>query len=135
MRAGTVTNTTAHWRCALLNTGAILAAFYVVIREGWDLDADGLLCLKELALVLVRLLAFPVHVLLQVTPAPVLALFGLPDAPWPPSALLAVALSLPLWGIFVIGGLMLEAWLELAAEASPPGGEDRRGPIRGMPRV
>jgi hypothetical protein len=122
-----------HWRCALLNTCAILAALYTVVREGWDMNADGLLSLQEVALVLVRLLAFPVHVLMQLTPAPLLGLFGLPpDAPWPSSALLAVLLSLPLWGIFVIGGLMAEAWLEMMAERS---GGNGRGPVRGMPRV
>ncbi len=121
-----------HWRCALLNICAIFGALYTVVREGWDLNADGLMSLQELALIFVRLLAFPVHVLMQVMPAAALGLFGLPpDAPWPSSALLAVALSLPLWGIFVIGGLMLEAWLELLAEGSDKG----RGPIRGMPRV
>ncbi|WP_144404491.1 hypothetical protein [Belnapia sp. F-4-1] len=88
--------------------------------------------LQELALIFVRLLAFPVHVLMQLMPASLLGLFGLPpDAPWPSSALLAVGLSLPLWGIFVIGGLMVEAWMELSAEGADKG----QGPVRGMPRV
>jgi hypothetical protein len=109
-----------------------LGALYTVVREGWDLNADGMLSLQELALIFVRLMAFPVHVLMKVMPAPVLGLFGLPpDAHWPSSALVAVLLSLPLWGIFVIGGLMVEAWLELSAEGSRKGG----GPVQGMPRV
>jgi hypothetical protein len=132
MRAGPRPRTEFHWRCALLNICAILGALYTVVREGWDLNTDGLLSLQELALVFVRLLAFPVHVIMQIMPAAVLGLFGLPpDAPWPSSALVAVLLSLPLWGIFVIGGLVLEAWLELSAEGSDKG----RGPVRGMPRV
>jgi len=36
----------------------------------------------------------------------------MPDAYWPSSAVLAVVLSLPLWGLLLIGGLVAEAWLE-----------------------
>jgi hypothetical protein len=42
----------------------------------------------------------------------VLHALGLPDANWPSSAVLAVVLSLPLWGLLLIGGLTAEAWLE-----------------------
>ncbi len=67
-------------------------------------------------LVVVRFLAFPLHLLLSLTPAPVLHSLGLPDAHWPSSAAVAVAVSLPLWGILLIGGLLAEAWLERASE-------------------
>ena len=63
-------------------------------------------------LFVVRFLAFPRHVLLRLTPTSVLRSLGLPDAYWPSSAILEVVISLPLWGIFLIGGLVVEAWLE-----------------------
>ena len=66
-------------------------------------------------LFVVRFLAFPLHILLRLTPASVLDSFGLPDAYWPSSAILAVVISLPLWGILLIGGLVAEAWLERAS--------------------
>ncbi len=100
----------------MLNVGLLTGAVCVVVAEGWDLNRDGALTVHEALLVLVRLLAFPVHVLLQLTPAPVLQLLGLPEAPWPSSAVVAVALSLPLWGLLVCGVLVVEAWLEKAWE-------------------
>ncbi len=90
----------------------------VVAAEGWDLNRDGAFTVHEALLVLVRLVAFPVHVLLQLTPAPVLQLLGVPDAPWPSSAAVAVALGLPLWGLLVCGVLVAEAWLGMAWDAT-----------------
>jgi hypothetical protein len=47
----------------------------------------------------------------------VLDALGLPpDAHWPSSAAVAVAVRLPLWGLVLIGGLLAEAWLERASE-------------------
>ncbi len=107
----------ARWLACMLNAGLLASAVYVVLVEGWDLNRDGAFTIHEALLVLVRLLAFPVHVLLQLTPAPALQLLGVPpDAPWPSSAAVAVALGLPLWGLLVCGVLMLEAWLGMAWE-------------------
>ena len=108
----------ARWLACMLNVGLLMGAVCVVVAEGWDLNRDGALTIHEALLVLVRLLAFPVHVLLQLTPAPVLQLLGVPEAPWPSSAAVAVALSLPLWGILVCSVLVVEAWLEMAWEAA-----------------
>jgi len=108
----------AHWLTCMLNVGLLTGAVCVVVAEGWDLNGDGVLTIHEVLLVLVRLLAFPVHVLLQLTPAPVLQFLGVPEAPWPSSAAVAVALSLPLWGTLVCGALVVEAWLEMAWEAA-----------------
>lgn len=108
----------AQWLACMLNAGLAAGAVWVVAAEGWDLNRDGAFTVHEALLVLVRLLAFPVHVLLQVTPAPVLHLLGVPDAPWPSSAAVAVALSLPLWGLLVFGVLVVEAWLGMAWEAA-----------------
>ena len=107
----------AQWLACTLNAGLLAGAVCVVATEGLDLNRDGAFTVHEALLVLVRLLAFPVHVLLQLTPAPVLQLLGLPDAPWPSSAAVAVALSLPLWGLIVFGVLVVEAWLGMAWEA------------------
>jgi hypothetical protein len=108
----------AHWLACILNVGLLTGAVCVVVAEGWDLNGDDVLTIHEALLVLVRLLAFPIHVLLQLTPAPMLQLLGLPEAPWPSSAVVAVALSLPLWGILVCSVLVVEAWLEMAWEAA-----------------
>ena len=108
----------AQWLACMLNAGLLAGAVCVVAAEGLDLNGDGAFTMHEAVLVLVRLLAFPVHVLLQLTPAPVLQLLGLPDAPWPSSAAVAVALGLPLWGVLVCGVLVLEAWLGMAWEAA-----------------
>ena len=107
----------AQWLACTLNAGLLAGAVCVVATEGLDLNRDGAFTVHEALLVLVRLLAFPVHVLLQLTPAPVLELLGVPEAPWPSSAAVAVALSLPLWGILACGVLVVEAWLEMAWEA------------------
>ena len=107
----------AQWLACLLNAGLLAGAVGVVAAEGLDLDRDGAFTVHEALLVLVRLLAFPVHVLLQLTPAPLLGLLGLPPAaPWPSSAAVAVAVSLPLWGLFLTGGLVAAALLEMALE-------------------
>ncbi len=108
----------ARWLACMLNVGLLTGAVCVVVAEGWDLNGDDVLTIHEALLVLVRLLAFPIHVLLQLTPAPVLQLLGLPEAPWPSSAVVAVALSLPIWGILVCSVLVVEAWLEMAWEAA-----------------
>lgn len=111
------TTKAAQWLACLLNAGLLAGAVGVVVAEGWDLNRDGAFTAHEALLVLVRFLAAPVHVLLQLTPAPVLGILGLPpDAPWPSSAAVAVALGLPLWGLLVCGVLMLEAWLGMAWE-------------------
>ena len=116
----------AHWPAFLFNLSLLAGAVGVVAVEGWDLDGDGALTAHEALLVLVRLLAFPVHVLLQLTPTPVLQFLGVPDAPWPPSAAVAVALSLPLWGLLVCGALLIEARLEMVWEATGGGGRHAR---------
>ena len=63
---------TAQWLACMLNAGLLAGAVCVVAAEGLDLNRDGAFTVHEAVLVLVRLLAFPVHVLLQLTPAPVL---------------------------------------------------------------
>jgi hypothetical protein len=93
-------------------------AVWVAVTEHWDLDGDGRTSFHEVLLFVVRFLAFPLHVLLRITPTSVLHAMGLPDAYWPSSAALAVAISLPLWGIFLVGGLVAEAWLERASSSS-----------------
>ena len=109
----------ARWLACTLNAGLLAGALGVVAAEGLDLDRDGGFTAHEALLVLVRLLAFPVHLLLQLAPAPALQLLGLqPGAPWPSSAAVAVALGLPLWGVLVCGVLVLEAWLGMAWEAA-----------------
>ncbi len=108
----------AQWLSCLLNAGLLAGALGVVVAEGWDLNHDGAFTAHEALLVAVRLLAFPVHVLLRLTPAPVLQLLGVADAPWPSSAAVAVALGLPLWGFLVCGVLVLEALLGMAWEAA-----------------
>ena len=116
----------AQWLACVLNAGLLAGAVGVVAAEGLDLDRDGAFTAHEALLVLVRLLAFPVHVLLQLTPTPVLQFLGVPDAPWPPSAAVAVALSLPLWGLLVCGALLIEARLEMVWEAAGGGGRHAR---------
>jgi hypothetical protein len=108
----------AQWLACTFNAGLLAGAVGVVAAEGLDLDRDGAFTAREAVLVLVRLLAVPVHVLLQLAPAPALQLLGVPDAPWPSSAAVAVALGLPLWGVLVCGVLVLEAWFGMAWEAA-----------------
>ncbi len=109
----------AQWLTCGLNAALLAGAVGVVAAEGLDLDRDGAFTAHEALLVLVRLLAFPVHLLLQLTPAPALEFLGLPPhAPWPSSAAVAVALGLPLWGVLVLGVLVLEGWLGMAWEAA-----------------
>jgi hypothetical protein len=93
-------------------------AVWVAVTEHWDLNADGRISFHEALLFVVRFLAFPLHVLLRITPTSVLHALGLPDVYWPSSAILAVGISLPLWGVFLIGGLVAEAWLERASSSS-----------------
>jgi hypothetical protein len=95
----------------------VLAAV-VALAEPWDVDGDGAVTARDALLFPVRVLAFPLHLLLRAAPGWALAAVGLPEgARWPASALAAVALSLPLWGLLLVGGLVAQAGLELAAEA------------------
>ena len=95
----------------------LLVAVWVAATERWDANEDGTISVHEVLLFGVRFLAFPLHVLLRLLPPSALALLGLPDAYWPSSALLAVIVSLPLWGLVLIGGLLAQAWLEKLSEA------------------
>ena len=110
----------------LFRVGFALLAVWVAVAEPWDANGDGRISPHEVLLFPVRFLAFPLHVLLSLTPSPVLQALGLPDAYWPPSAVLAVVVSLPLWGLLLIGGLLAEAWLERASAAGHAG-DDRPG--------
>jgi hypothetical protein len=92
-------------------------AIWVAAAEPWDTDGDGRVSVHEILLFPVRFLAFPLHVLLRVTPDSVMDALDLPHAQWPSSAIVAVVLSLPLWGLVLIGGLVAQAWLEAASEA------------------
>ena len=107
----------AHRLWFLARVGFAALALWVAVTEVWDANADGRISVHEALLFVVRFLAFPLHVLLSLTPAPVLHFLGLPDAYWPSSAVFAVAVSLPLWGLLLIGGLLVEAWLERASDA------------------
>jgi hypothetical protein len=107
----------AHWLWFLARVGIAVLAVWVAFAEPWDTNGDGRISIHEVLLFPVRFLAFPLHVLLSLTPSPVLRALGLPDAYWPSSAVLAVVISLPLWGILLIGGLIVEAWLERATKA------------------
>ena len=104
------------WFAARVGFAAL--ALWVAVAEVWDANGDGRISVHEVLLFGVRFLAFPLHVLLSLTPAPALHALGLPpDAHWPSSAAVAVLLSLPLWGLALIGGLLAEAWLERASDA------------------
>ena len=105
------------WLWFAARVGIAALAVWVAVSEPWDANGDGRVSVHEALLFVVRFLAFPLHVVLSLTPAPVLHFFGLPDAYWPSSAVLAVAVSLPLWGVLLIGGLLAEAWLERASNA------------------
>ena len=109
------------WLWFTVRVGFAAAAVWVAVAEPWDANGDGRVSVHEALLFVVRFLAFPLHLLLSLTPAPVLHFFGLPDAYWPSSAVLAVVVSVPLWGLLLIGGLLVEAWLERASGARPPG--------------
>ncbi len=113
--AGGAEATRRFWFAARVGFAAL--AVWVAVSEPWDANGDGRVSVREALLFAVHFLAFPLHLLFSFTPAPVLHFFGLPDAHWPSSAVLAVAVSLPLWGVLLIGGLLAEAWLERAAEA------------------
>jgi hypothetical protein len=110
----------------MFRVGFALLAVWVAVAEPWDANGDGRISPHEVLLFPVRFLAFPLHVLLSLTPSPVLHALGLPDAYWPSSAVLAVVVSLPLWGLLLIGGLLAEAWLERASTARQAG-EDHLG--------
>ncbi len=114
--AGGAESTHRLWFLARVGFAAL--ALGVAVSEPWDANGDGRVSVREALLFVVRFLAFPLHLLLSLMPAPVLDALGLPpDAHWPSSAVFAVAVSLPLWGILLIGGLLAEAWLERAAAA------------------
>ena len=96
------------WFAARVGFAAL--ALWVALTEVWDANADGRISVHEALLFVVRFLAFPLHLLLSLAPAPVLGAVGLPpDAHWPSSAAVAVVASLPLWGLVLIGGLLAEA--------------------------
>ena len=99
------------WLSFAVWVGFAALAAWVAVSEPWDANGDGRVSVHEALLFGVRFLTFPLHVLLSLTPAPVLHALGLPDAYWPSSAVSAVAVSLPLWGVLLIGGLLAEAWL------------------------
>ena len=101
-----------NWLWFMCRVGFAVLAAWVAVTEPWDVNSDGRISVHEALLFVVRFIAFPLHLLLSLTPAPVLHALGLPDAYWPSSAVLAVVLSLPLWGLMLIGGLVAEAWLE-----------------------
>ena len=112
----------ARWFWFTARVGFAALALWVAVSEPWDANGDGRVSVREALLFAVRFLAFPLHQLLSLTPAPVLQALGLPsDAHWPSSAIVAVAVSLPLWGLVLIGGLLAEAWLERASEARRAG--------------
>ena len=116
MAAGGAESAHRLWFAARVGFAALAA--WVAVSEPWDADGDGRVSVHEALLFGVRFLAFPLHLLLSFTPAPVLAALGLPpDAQWPSSAAVAVLLSLPLWGLVLIGGLLAEAWLERTSDA------------------
>ena len=108
---------TPRWLWFAARVGFAALAASVAFSEPWDANGDGRLSVHEVLLFAVRFLAFPLHLLLSLTPAPVLHALGLPDAYWPSSAVVAVVVSLPLWGVLLIGGLFAEAWIERAADA------------------
>ena len=115
MAAGGAESAHRLWFAARVGFAAL--ALWVAATEVWDANGDGRISVHEALLFVVRFLAFPLHLLLSLTPAPVLHALGLPDAYWPSSAVFAVAVSLPLWGLVLIGGLLAEAWLERDSEA------------------
>ena len=53
-------------------------AAWIAVSEPWDANGDGRISLHEVLLFVVRFLAFPLHLLLSLTPAPVLDALGLP---------------------------------------------------------
>jgi hypothetical protein len=101
----------------MFRVGFAALAVWVAVTETWDVNGSGHISIHEMLLFFVRLLAFPLHILLSLAPASALNALRLPDAYWPSSAVVAVVLSLPLWGILLIGGLLVEAWLERASHA------------------
>ena len=105
------------WLWFAARVGFAALAAWVAVSEPWDANRDGRLSVREVLLFAVRFLAFPLHLLLSLTPAPVLHALGLADAYWPSSAVVAVVISLPLWGVLLIGGLFAQAWIERAADA------------------
>ena len=106
--------TSTRWLWFAFRAGFASLAGWVAVAEPWDANADARISIHEILLFVVRFLAFPVHLLLSLTPAPLLHWIGLPNAHWPSSAAMAIIISLPLWGMLLIGGLVAEAWLERA---------------------
>ena len=95
----------------MARVGFAAAAVWVAVSESWDANGDGRISVHEALLFPVRFFAFPLHILLSLTPAPVLHALGLPDAHWPSSRYRRGG-QLPVWGLLLIGGLLAEAWLE-----------------------
>lgn len=96
----------------IFRVGFVLLAMWVAVSERWDANGDGQISPHEVLLFAVRFLAFPLHIILSLTPTSVLHWLGLPDADWPSSAFFAVVISLSLWGVLLIGSVFIEAWLE-----------------------
>jgi hypothetical protein len=115
------------WLWFLIRVGFAALAVWVAVTEPWDANGDGRISAHEVLLFPIRFLAFPLHLLLSITPSPVLRALGLPDSYWPSSAVLAVVVSLPLWGLVLIGGLVAEAWLERAARARRSEEKEQQG--------
>ena len=101
----------------LLSIGFAELAVWVAVTETWASNGDGPISLYEALLFPVCFVGFPLHALLSLAPKAVLAALGATDACWPSSALVAVALSLPLGSLLLTGGLLAKAWLERAAAA------------------
>jgi hypothetical protein len=101
----------------IIRVSFAILAVWVAVTEPWDANGDDFISVHEILLLGVRLLAFPLHLLLSLTPSAALHFVGLPDAYWPSSAIIAIVISLPLWGLLLVGGLIMEAWLEWTLKA------------------
>ena len=74
--AGGAESTRWLWFAATVGFAAL--AVWVAVSEPWDANADGRISVHEWLLFVVRFLAFPLHLLLSLTPAPVLDALGMP---------------------------------------------------------
>jgi hypothetical protein len=111
--------TSHHTFWFMIRIGFATLAVWVALSDPWDANGDEFVSIHEMLLLGVRFLAFPLHLLLSLIPSFALHFVGLPDAYWPSSAILAIVISLPLWGLLLIGGLIMEAWLERLSKTPP----------------